>query len=469
MLLLPWRKFFWIYAFFTPLGASAHAFGQSFTLPLPVWLYLYGAGAAVVVSFLVIALFSSRKEHSLAYKEYDLSRTGINFFLRNRALLHGIKFLSLFVFVVTLLSAIEGNTSPTDNFASIFIWIVFYLGFTYLSALLGNFWPVVNPYKILTSFWNYKPAITYPSWLGFFPALLFYYMFVWGELLSGGAWANPHNLFLIIVSYCALTFIGIVFVGREAWFQYADFFSVFFKLLSKISPLEYHEGKVLLRAPFIGLVRGEAEHFSLVIFILFMLASTAFDGFRETTTWGSFYKLYVAHGASLGESGWVLASSFALACAPFIFLFFYWSAIVLMKVLLGSRESVQLLMRRFAFSLIPIALAYNIAHYYTLLLVEGQQIIALASDPFEKGWNIFHTANFVPNIGIVGATFVWNSQVAVILLGHIASVYLAHRIALHEFPSRKQAIISQVPMLFLMVLYTVFGLWILSQPMSVGV
>ncbi len=454
--------------FLLPQITFAHAFGQIYTLPLPVWLYLYGGAAAVVVSFLVIALFSSRKEHSLAYRQYDLSQIGLPPFLKSHTFIQGIKFLSVLVFVVLLLAAIKGNTSPADNFASIFIWIIFYLGFAYLSALFGNFWSLINPYKILTSFWNYQPLVKYPAHLGYLPALIFYYFFVWGELLSGGAWANPHNLFLILITYFSITFMGIVFWGREAWFQYADFFSVFFRLLSKISPFEYREGKMYLRAPFIGLLKGEAEHFSLVIFILFMLSSTAFDGFRETTTWGNLFKLYVPYRTYLGENGWMFISSLVLACSPLLFLAFYWFAIFSMKLLLKSSQEVAALMRRFAFSLIPIALAYNVAHYYTLLLVQGQAIIPLASDPFAKGWNIFHTADFIPNIGIVGATFIWNSQVTAILIGHIASVYLAHRIALHEFPSRKQAIMSQIPMLFLMVLYTVFGLWILSQPMTVG-
>lgn len=118
--------------------------------------------------------------------------------------------------------------------------------------------------------------------------------------------------------------------------------------------------------------------------------------------------------------------------------------------------------------MLPIALVYNIAHYYTLFLIQGQSLIPRLSDPFNFGWNLIGTVNYTPNVGIIGASFIWNSQVSFIILGHIAAVYLAHVIALKIFSHQKRAVISQIPMLILMVAYTVTGLWILSQPLTIG-
>jgi hypothetical protein len=135
-----------------------------------------------------------------------------------------------------------------------------------------------------------------------------------------------------------------------------------------------------------------------------------------------------------------------------------------MKLLTQAQSPTLVLAQKFAFSIVPIAVVYNTAHYYTLLLTQGQAVVTLASDPFGLGWNIFGTAGFVPNVSIIRADLIWYSQVFLIVLGHVAAVYLAHSTALKIFKKPRLAIISQLPMLVLMVSYTLIGLWILSQP-----
>ena len=123
------------------------------------------------------------------------------------------------------------------------------------------------------------------------------------------------------------------------------------------------------------------------------------------------------------------------------------------------------LMAVFAYSLLPIALAYHVAHFFTLLAIQGQLIIPLASDPFGYGWDLFGTSGYSVNIGLIDARFAWFLGVSAIVIGHIVAVYIAHLIALRVFDNRQQAIRSQYPMLGLMVLYTVVSLWIIAQPM----
>jgi hypothetical protein len=120
--------------------------------------------------------------------------------------------------------------------------------------------------------------------------------------------------------------------------------------------------------------------------------------------------------------------------------------------------------RIFSFSLIPIALAYNIAHFITLLLIQGQLIIPLVSDPFGSGWDLFGTVNYSLNISIINARILWFLSVALIVVGHVLAVYLAHRVAVRTFSSRALVLKSQYPMLTLMVVYTVISLWIIAQP-----
>ena len=117
----------------------------------------------------------------------------------------------------------------------------------------------------------------------------------------------------------------------------------------------------------------------------------------------------------------------------------------------------------FVLSLVPIALVYAIAHYFSLFVIQGQYMIPLLSDPFGKGWDLFGTAGFHPNIAILGPNTIWYVQVAALVLGHVAGLAVAHDRAVTIFRDRQDALRSQYAMLALMVLYTVGGLWLLSH------
>ena len=159
------------------------------------------------------------------------------------------------------------------------------------------------------------------------------------------------------------------------------------------------------------------------------------------------------------ETAWLLAS-------PFIYFAIYLAFIALAKAAARSTRPLRELALDFGYTLLPIALVYNVTHYFTLILSQGVKIVSLLSDPFGWGWNLFGTAGvfrapILPDLGLV-----WHTQVGLILFGHIVSVYVAHRVALQVFPQRGRAVASQVPMLGLMVFFTVAGLWILAQPLT---
>jgi hypothetical protein len=127
--------------------------------------------------------------------------------------------------------------------------------------------------------------------------------------------------------------------------------------------------------------------------------------------------------------------------------------------------SLRSLALEFAFSIVPIAFVYNVTHYYTLLLMQTPRLPYLLSDPFGFGWDPFGLGRFgeAPTLDMAS---VWHTEVALILVGHVISVYLAHRVALRLFAQRREAMVSQLPMLLLMVSYTVVGLWVISLPFA---
>lgn len=452
---------FLLFIFIFPQPTYAHAFGQSYTLPLPVWLYLWGGSAAVIVSFFLIALFSKSNGHknkqSLIY--FRIPNLEIINFLTII-----VRAIVAFMFILVVVAGLFGSQSPNESIVPVLFWIIFYLGTTYLSIIFGNFFENINPFISFAKILSFKEKIKYPQKLSYIPALLYFFFIIWLELASNGLGVKPRFLAELLIAYAVTTVGGSFVFGYKNWFKYADFFTVFFSTISKISPLKIKDNKIQLKFQ----MTDEAKNISLLFLIMFALSSTAFDGFRQTKTWVIFF----------GGLEYLISSVFkiipqtnaietvALLISPLVFLYLYLLAIYFMKILFRTNYSVMDLALKFSFSLIPIAAAYNIAHYFTLLFIQGQSIISQISDPFNLGWNIFGTINYKVNIALLGASTIWNVEVAVIIIGHIAAVYFAHLKAQEIYMQNKKAIMSQIPMLLLMISYTMLGLWILSQPLT---
>lgn len=473
-------------ALFFPALAQAHSFGRIYNLPVPLWLYLYGAAGALLLSFLVVGYFVTVSEAKAPQPQRDLSDSALARWLRRSLPL--LKTLSLMCLLLCLVTGLLGSRDPYRNFSMTFFWIVFMLGFAYLCALVGDLYALLNPWRLIARgigrVWkSYEGGrFAYPAALAYWPALAFYMAFIWLELFTH---MRPLFLAKMLLAYSAISLVGVWLVGAAAWFRYCDFLAVFLRLIALMAPLDYRpasepgqRGRLLMRAPFAGLLQQRAEHVSLLLFVLFMLSSTAYDGLHTTVPW---YKLFWGDATGLlrhwlGQSPiyafvqlrpWYVAYETTwLLLSPFIYLAVYLLFVWLAKLLTRSEHSLRELALAFAFSLLPIALVYHITHYYTLILTQGVKITSLLSDPFGWGWNLFGTAGLfrapiLPEMGTV-----WHTQVALIVFGHIVSVYLAHVEALRLFPSRGRAVLSQMPMLVLMMLFTVAGLWILVQPIS---
>jgi hypothetical protein len=466
-----------------PCAASAHSFGRLYNLPVPFWMYAYGAAAALLLSFLLVAWFATAATAERRPFGRDLSCAGWVQGLRRARALPLLKTLSVLLLLLCLLTGFFGNRNPYVNFSMTFFWIVFVLGFAYLTALIGDLYRVVNPWRVLAEtigrvFEGYtRGRLRYPEALGYWPALAFYMAFIWIELF---AFTRPFSLATILATYSGLNLLGVWLVGVNAWFRYCEFFAVFLRLIAKMAPLDYAPGRLRLRAPFSGLLEARAENYGLLLFALFMLSSTAFDGLRATVPWFRLFWLdplniirpWVGTDPLLAyvqlRRVYLAYETLCLLLSPFLYLGVYLLFIALAKWIARSPLPLRELALRFGLSLLPIALVYNITHYYTLILTQGVKIVSLLSDPFGWGWNLLGTARLfrapiLPDMG-----FVWHSQVALILFGHIVSVYLAHLVALRTFPTRRQATLSQLPMLALMMVFTTVGLWILAQPIKSG-
>jgi hypothetical protein len=241
--------------------------------------------------------------------------------------------------------------------------------------------------------------------------------------------------------------------GRDVWLRSGEAFAVYFGLLSRLSILALRERRLALRGPLDNVAR-DREPPGTVAFVAVMLGSVAFDGFGRASFWQDrLFRIETELGAiAFNLLGLTVAVAFVAAA--------YVGAVEVARRIGRERARLE---QAFIGSLIPIAIAYLIAHYATLLLVQGQLAIPLASDPFGHGWDLFGTLDYRVNVQPLSADQIWYLQAGALVTGHVLGLVIAHDKALALFGSSKVALRTQYAMLALMVLYTVGGLWLLSR------
>jgi hypothetical protein len=462
--------------------ASAHAFGARYDLPLPLSLWLAAAGSAVALSFVVFALALRRGAGSASYPRLDLLRLPGARALAHPFVLEVLRAASVCVFVLLIAAGLFGTQDPFRNLAPAFVWIAWWVGFAYLSAAAGDLWALVNPWKALYVWAEaiarmIRPAArsglhwSLPAGVGVWPATALLVAFGWIEIVWDGN-AVPANIAWLALGYSLLAWAGMFLFGREAWLRSGEVFAVYFGLLARLAPFEVQvrNGTACewhLRPPAAGLLDSRPASASAAAFVIVMLATVTFDGLRETPLWADLLARVSQPGEPVTDLLWSASATAGLLLGPCIFALVILAASALMGWLTrgdARPASAGELARLFVPTLLPIAFAYHVAHYLSYLLVAGQVVIPLASDPLGRGWDLFGTAHYKIAVDIVGARFAWYTSVVVIVLGHVLAMYVAHRLALVRFPAPGTARRTQYPLVALMIVYTMLSLWILAQP-----
>jgi hypothetical protein len=432
----------------------AHGVGSITDPPIPQWLAYYGAAAVLVLSFAALGALwrTALLERDRLRPLFRVPRGAL------RVLFGAVGFA---LFVVVFMAALVGERSVGTNIAPTFVYVIFWVGLVFLSVLFGNVWSWLNPWRaaadVVAWTWGraglaWDPPFAYPERLGRWPGAGLLFAFTTLELAYTNP-ADPRILALAIAIYSWVTWVGIAAFGRDAWLRNGEAFTVYFGLLARLAPITIRGGRLALRAP-LDRVARIPEPPGTVAFVAVMLGSVAFDGFSRTAWWQD--RLFQIES----ELGAILWNVMGLAGAVAIVAAAYVLAVELARQI--GRETSRL-EQAFAGSLIPIALAYVVAHYLTLLLVQGQLAIPLASDPFGYDWDLFGTLDYRVNVQPLSADAVWYAQTGTLVAGHVLGLVIAHDKAVALFGSTKVALRTQYAMLGLMVLYTVGGLWLLSR------
>lgn len=436
------------------IGVLAHGLGGRVDLPVPRWLFVFGAGTALIVSFVLLsALWKTPRFES---RPADPGRwSPLQRLLTSRALEWALRLLSLGLFVVVAGASFR-RAGATETIGPVVVFVWFWVGLTFTHALLGNWWATISPFDTLgrlagLDYRDQRPPRTYPKAWGRWPAAVQLFAFVWVELADPFR-DRPGTLGLLVAVYALVQLAGMTAFGRRDWVENGEAFAVYFGLLAAMAPLARdHDGRVIVRRPLAGLAAIPPRPGVLAV-VMVALGSTTFDGLSRTSWWGSLTEGLTGAALTVASTIGLLGTILAVTGA-------YALAMATAARVSGGRWHV--LAVRFAHSLVPIVFAYAVAHYFSFLLIEGQIGLARLSDPFGFGWDLFGTAGWAVNLTLLSATAIWYVQVAAIVAGHVGGVVLAHDRAVAMFDAALAGR-TQYALLAVMVLFTASGLLILS-------
>ena len=450
------------------LPAQAHASEQALVLLLPTNLYIFAGCAAVVASILGVA-FLSETRLLAAFKPLSLLSVKMPDYVT-----HGISMASMtFLFAISAIGAF-GTHDPLNNLFSLTIWAIWWVGLVLAHGVLGNLWLALNPwtglYHILIGYQSAPPLLKLPKVCGYWIAVLVFLAFGAFEI-ADPAPEDPARLTKFVLGYWLFTFVGMILFGAKDWLSRCEPFTILFKLVATISPVRWLP-RLRIGLPGWSLFSLSMPPVSLAVFCLTLLGVGSFDGLKESFWWlakiGVNPLMFPGRSAIFWQS--VIGLLAVNAVLVLVFAAVTYVGTRAANTSLASNDQVPFTTAFcwFSLSIIPIALGYHFAHFFIYFLVNGQYALLALTDPLTSGANYLGLAKTQVTTGFLktkdSVQVVFFIQAAVVVVSHVVSVLIAHGLAARLFQTKRQTLISQIPLAIFMILYTIFGLWLLATP-----
>jgi hypothetical protein len=454
----------------------AHALLVKQDLPIPAWLFAWAASIVLIASFFAL---------SVAWRKprFEDERWRPTTAVLSRLLLGWpaqvlCGAIGVFLLGVAIYAGLRGTEAPDRNFAITFLFVTAWIGLPFFSALLGNVFRPFNPWRAIGRLAGggfrliagQRPArLAYPERIGRWPAAAGLLAFVWLEVVYGSTGGvavglDPHVAATAALIYSGYTLAMMALFGVEAWCERGEVFSVYFGMFSELAPIGARDGRLGRRRPLAAAARWATLPGSAAI-VIASISSTSFDGAQE----GAFKPAIESLFRHLSDAGFSLVVALRLSDSVFMLLTFAGVGLIYALGVRGMRSipgapSTAKLRSGFAHTLIPIALAYLVAHYFSLFAYQEQaQFTYLLSDPLgTASTDLFGTASGGIDFKILGANAIWYVQVGALIVGHVLGLTLAHDRALVYWRDYRRATRSQYWMLAVMIAFTCFGLYLLS-------
>lgn len=442
--------------------ASAHEVGGSrFDAPIPLEFLFLGAGATVAVTAVWLGSTERSPTREASHRMLTVSpRYG-----RWLRLVGRVGFG--LVFVAALAHGFLGKQVQAENFATVFVWPIWIKGVGLVATLFGSPWRVLSPwrslYEFLTALEDDEIAVlgSYPSRLGTWPALI-------GFVVGIGVLENltvvprsPRGTVVVIASYTLIMLVGGLAFGPR-WFDRADTLTVLYRFFGRVSPIAVHRTdgggyRVTVRPPWRGCTES-VRAFALVAFIVAMVYTVSFDGFTSTPE----YQALLFGVRTLLSTG-VLTGMLLYVGGLLGFLASYAGVSALMQRLAtGLASHWGRTARAFAPTILPIAVAYEVAHNFPFVVRNVGQALTLLQGVLGSG------SGSISLLGWLSLPVFWGVQILLIVLGHIIAVVAAHQVAIRRYETVSDANRGHLPLVVLMIGYTVLSLWIISRPVVAG-
>jgi hypothetical protein len=496
----------------SPLGLALYAVGPAYDLPLPLTTFQWAGAAVVGISFVMMTVFASHRTGPTAIHYPRREVAALNW-VPSSSFVHAIGgFIGVVGLLVLILTGLFGPSQPDQNLAVYLLWVYVWAGMAVVTGLIGPVWDAINPFRAINSVVTVVRArraagaaaavpagagagtvsaadgddalvaavatedqatVRLPEadrlrHLGIWPAVGLFFLFGLADV-TGVSTNRPWSMALLALAYTVFTVWGMQRFGGASWLTHVEFFTVLFSILRRFAPLDVREGRVFLRPMGAGLLDRMDVGWDWVLFVILMLSTLAFDAILTTSVWDGVVRVTRPVWSHLGT----LVGLHALQGLSFVALtLIFLAAFVICMELVIYFATIQVdglsTATTFALTLVPIAFVYNAAHNYASLVVQSQQVIPLLADPFGVGWHLLPTAGFKPSMLLAASALVWYVQVVLIVTGHVIAMYLAHLRAGERFRAAQSVLLSQYPILVLMVVYTMTSLWILAQPITKG-
>jgi hypothetical protein len=454
----------------------AHALVARKDLPIPAWLFAWGASIVLIVSF--FALSAAWRKPKFEQERWRPLGAGLSRALLSvpAQVLCGV--VGVFLLGFAVYAGLHGTEAPDRNFALTFIFVTAWLGFPLFSVIFGDVFRPFNPWRAIgrvtggafSAVAGQRPAhFTYPQKLGRWPAAIGLLAVVWLEVVYGGSGGvavglSPDAMGMAVLYYSLYTLAMMALFGVEEWCRTGEVFSVYFGMFSQLGSFGVKEGQLGRRMPL-----SASTHWATVpgsaALVIASIASTSFDGAQE----GAFKSGIQQTFEWLADAGLSLITSLRLTDTIFMALCFAGVGLVYLIGVRGmatvrGAPPLKKLRTGFAHTLIPIAFAYLVAHYFSLFVFQEQaQFTYLLSDPLGTATtDLFGTASSGIDFKLLSANAIWYVQVGALVIGHVVGLTLAHDRATAYWGDYRQAARSQYWMLAVMVAFTCFGLYLLS-------
>lgn len=429
--------------------ARAHATEQGFVLLLPTDLYIAAGGAVVALTILMLALLPGRLARA-PFLPRSLWRR------RSPGPWPGLAVAALLLWLIW--QGWIGSRDPLGNPLSLSVWVVFWMGLVSAQGLLGDLWSRLDPFPALARLVpRRRPPLRYPRRWGHWPAALGFLAFA-GFLLADPAPADPARLSVAVAGYGLVTLGALALFGPR-WLRRGEMLGVFLRAYARMGVFGRRGPRRALGLPGWQVLPGPRPSPGLAVLMLLLLGSGSFDGLNETFWWLALIGTNPLEFP--GRSAVVAVNLAGLLLTNAALLAVFAGALALGARLARDATRTRDLVLRYAPTLLPIALAYHIAHYLPSLLLDGQYVLAGIAEALHLGHHHV-TAGFLNSPGPVRA--IWLTQAGAVVAGHVLALLLAHAIALKAGQSVRRATLGQAPLALFMLGYTVFGLWLLATP-----